>query len=264
MRRFPLGLVTTLLTGGLALFLGCTATSSADVIPDESRARPDSGAVAVVELFTSEGCSSCPPADRLVRKLVDSARSSDQPVYALSFHVDYWNRLGWTDPYSDAAYSERQRQYSEALDVDTYTPQIIVNGRDVMVGSRSQEVETAISSALDEPAKATVALAVDSVAHPLTVGYRVEGDVPPKAHLQLAVVERGLSQKVTRGENAGRTLHHANVVRTFTTETAIRDGTAELSLPDEIDFSKASVIGYVQRRSGPILGATRMDLKPPQ
>lgn len=251
------------LAGGLALILGCASSSDANLIPSASQTSPDSGAVAVVELFTSEGCSSCPPADRLVRKIVDSARSNDRPVYALSFHVDYWNRLGWTDPYSDAAYSERQRQYSDVLDVDTYTPQIIVNGREVMVGSRSQEVRAAISSALDTPAETDVALAVDSVAHPLRVGYRVEGDVPPEAHLQLAVVERGLSQKVTRGENAGRTLHHANVVRSFTTETAIRNGTVELSCPDGIDFSEASVIGYVQRRSGPILGAERMDLNAP-
>lgn len=263
MSRFGLELATVLFTGSLILFFGCAASGNADLIPSASRTAPDSGAVAVVELFTSEGCSSCPPADQLVRKLVDSARSDDRPVYALSFHVDYWNRLGWTDPYSDAAYSRRQRQYSETLDVDTYTPQIVVNGQEAMVGSRAQEVHSAISSALDEAAEVDVALAVDSIATPLTVGYRVEGDVPPKAHLQLAVVERGLSQNVTSGENAGRTLRHANVVRTFTTESATRNGTAELSFPDEVDYSQAALIGYVQKRSGPILGAARKGLESP-
>lgn len=262
MSRFLFELTGALLIGGIGLFAGCAASSDAESIPSSVQAPSDSGGVALVELFTSEGCSSCPPADRLVRRLVDSSRAQDRPVYALSFHVDYWNRLGWTDPYSDAAYSRRQRQYSDALNIDTYTPQIIVNGRHGMVGSRSQEVHSAISSALDTPTEAQVALAVDSIANPLTVGYRVEGEIPPEAHLQLAVVERGLSQTVTSGENAGRTLHHANVVRAFTTESAEWNGTTALSLPDTIDYSDASVIGYVQRQSGPILGASRLDLNP--
>lgn len=260
MYRTVFGLFTVLIIGGLTLLSGCAASSDADVIPSTSHTPSDTGSVAVVELFTSEGCSSCPPADRLVRTLVNSARSEGRPVYALAFHVDYWNRLGWKDPYSDASYSRRQRQYSETLNVDTYTPQIIVNGQDVMIGSRSPEVRSAISSALNERANATVALAVDSMANPLTVGYQAKGDIPPNAHLQIAVVERSLSQEVTSGENAGRTLRHANVVRSFTTESAERDGTAKLSLPEALDYSEASVIAYIQKRSGPILGAGRMDL----
>lgn len=262
MDRPSRGIVPALLAGALALLLGAAAGPS--VVPAPTApAPPESSAVAVVELFTSEGCSSCPPADRLVRRLVDSARAQDRPIYALSFHVDYWNRLGWTDPYSEAAYSRRQRQYSEALGVDTYTPQIVVNGREAMVGSRARTVRRALRSALSAPAPVAVQVALDTTAAPLAVGYRLKGDVPADADLRLAVVERGLSQRVTRGENAGRTLRHANVVRSFVSVAAAPDGTARLPLPDAVDRSQASVMAFVQDPAGPILGADRVDLEDP-
>ena len=261
MSRSAFSLIVCLLTGGVVLALGCTTADEAAIIPSSASASPDTGAVAVVELFTSEGCSSCPPADRLLRTIVEEARTENRPVYALSFHVDYWNQLGWTDPYSDAAYSRRQRQYSHAIGVDTYTPQIVVNGREAMVGSRSQTVRRSIQTALEEPAQVTVTMAVDSTTAPLRVGYRLDGPVPAEADLRLAVVERGLSQDVKRGENAGRTLRHANVVRSFTTVSAENHGTADLPLPDAVDRTDASVMAYVQTPSGPILGADRIDLK---
>lgn len=257
MHRSALSLVVVLLISSI-LTLGCATGEDAAIIPP---APPDTGAVAVVELFTSEGCSSCPPADRLLRTLVKESRMQNRPVYALSFHVDYWNQLGWTDPYSDAAYSRRQRQYSHALGVDTYTPQIVVNGREAMVGSRSRTVRRSIQSALEDPAQVHVAIAIDSTTAPLRVGYRLDGPVSADADLRLAVVERGLSQDVKRGENAGRTLRHANVVRSFTTVSAKHSGTAELPLPDAVDPTNASVMAYVQTPSGPILGADRVDLK---
>jgi len=259
MLRFDFSLLAGALLGGV-LLLGCTTANDTAALPSTG-APPDTAGVAVVELFTSEGCSSCPPADRLLRTLVEEARSQGRPVYALSFHVDYWNQLGWTDPYSDAAYSRRQRQYSHALGVDTYTPQIVVNGREAMVGSRSRTVRRAIQAALADPASVGVTISVDAATVPLRVDYRLDGPVPTDADLRLAVVERGLSQSVKRGENAGRTLRHANVVRTFTTVAATEDGSAPLPLPEAVDRADASVMAYVQTPSGPILGADRMDLK---
>ena len=261
MPRYALPSIVGVLISGVLLAFGCATADDAALVPEPPSAAPDTGAVAVVELFTSEGCSSCPPADRLLRTIVEETRTEGRPVYALSFHVDYWNQLGWTDPYSDAAYSRRQRQYSHAIGVDTYTPQIVVNGREAMVGSRSQTVRTAIQSALSDPAQVTVTIAVDSTTAPLRIGYRLDGRVPTDADLRLAVVERGLSQDVKRGENAGRTLRHANVVRSFTTVSAENSGTAELPLPDAVDRTEASVMAYVQTPSGPILGADRIDLK---
>ena len=261
MRRSLPSLLLAALVGSVVLTIGCATAEEADIVPSTSAPSPDTGAVAVVELFTSEGCSSCPPADRLLRTIVEESRTQNRPVYALSFHVDYWNRLGWTDPYSDAAYSQRQRQYSHAIGVDTYTPQIVVNGREAMVGSRSRTVRRSIQEALSDPAQVNVAIAVDSTTAPLRIGYRLGGRVPTDADLRLAVVERGLSQDVKRGENAGRTLRHANVVRSFATVSAADSGTAELALPDAVDRKEASVMAYVQTPSGPILGADRIDLK---
>ncbi len=221
----------------------------------------DSGAVAVVELFTSEGCSSCPPADRLLHSLVETTRAEERPVYALSFHVDYWNRLGWEDPYSQSAFSQRQRQYSQALGVDTYTPQIVVNGQQAMVGSRTGRVQGAIESALAEPAPVDVSLRVETGENDLEVTYQLVDAPPEDATLRLAVVERGLSQEVTRGENAGRTLRHANVVRSFTSTPARTEGSSSLSISEAVDRSQASVIGYVQGPSLAVLGAAQVDLE---
>ena len=260
MPRYALPSIVGVLISGVLLAFGCATADDAALVTEPPSAAPDTGAVAVVELFTSEGCSSCPPADRLLQTLVEESRTQDRPVYALSFHVDYWNQLGWTDPYSDAAYSQRQRQYSHAIGVDTYTPQIVVNGREAMVGSRSRTVRRSIQDALSDPASVRVTIAADSVTAPLRLGYRLDGQVPTDADLRLAVVERGLSQDVERGENAGRTLRHANVVRSFTTVSAENSGTTVLPLPDAVDRTEASVMAYVQTPSGPILGADRVDL----
>ncbi|MEL7120299.1 MAG: DUF1223 domain-containing protein, partial [Bacteroidota bacterium] len=102
----------------------------------------------LLELFTSQGCSSCPPADQVLAKLNREAIEGKLEVVALSFHVDYWNRLGWKDPYSDAAYSERQRIYAGKLkDEYVYTPEIVINGSKGIVGSREYDVRRAIKDA---------------------------------------------------------------------------------------------------------------------
>src|SRR5271167_1475342 len=112
---------------------------------------------AVVELFTSEGCSSCPPADAALAEMAANARKSGAPVFALAFHVDYWNYLGWTDRFSDAAYTRRQSDYARAFNTDqVYTPQMIVNGVDQFVGSDRDAAKRAIDAALAKPAPATV------------------------------------------------------------------------------------------------------------
>src|SRR5436305_253879 len=105
--------------------------------------------IAVVELFTSEGCSSCPPADELLSDLKTSMRGKN--IFLLAFHVDYWNYLGWNDRFSDAAFSKRQSHYADVLHAEVYTPQMIVNGQKVFVGSKRSEAEDAIADALKNP-----------------------------------------------------------------------------------------------------------------
>jgi hypothetical protein len=221
---------------------------------------------AVIELFTSEGCSSCPPADALMAEQVRDAREHGRPVYCLAFQVDYWNRLGWADPYSDAAFSKRQYEYARALRLDqVYTPQLIVNGADAFVGSDRARSRKSIEAALKQPAKARVKLSqTQEGAGPLVVAYETS-PVPQGAVMNVAVVERGLVSKVARGENGGRTLRHDNVVRVFQTIRLDESGkgSVKLKLPAELVRKNASVIAYVQEGvAGAILGAGAVDLAP--
>ncbi len=218
--------------------------------------------VAVVELFTSEGCSSCPPADAVLSKLVAEAAADDKAVFALSFHVDYWNYLGWNDPFSEEAYSQRQRQYAKELGSTVYTPQMVVNGQVQFVGSRERDAQDYVRRALSR--EATTQITGTATASPdgksIKVSYQTVGATPSQ-HLHLALVERNVSVAVKRGENRGRELHHDNVVRAYLTQTAAPTGEVTLSIPaSATDRSALSIIAYTQEGdSGLITGASRVD-----
>ena len=195
---------------------------------------------AVVELFTSEGCSSCPSADAL---LATYAQKGD--VILLSEHVDYWNRLGWKDRFSSALFSNRQSAYARRFNLDSvYTPQAIVNGEAQFVGSD----EAALRRALDRATtKATVTLA------PMEHGYHIASTgVNVPADLVLAVVLPPQTTRVERGENGGRTLTHVGVVRELKLLGPAEKG-YDVALPQG-----ASLVAFVQARGyGRILGAAR-------
>ncbi len=172
----------------------------------------------LVELFTSEGCSSCPPADKNLIYLNDRQPNPQAEVIALSMHVDYWNRLGWTDPFSAAKYSARQGFYSDTFKLDgVYTPQMVVDGISQFVGGSLDEAQKTISRAAESP-KGNVALTIsgDKLQVKIT-------DLPAHsaANVFLAVAEDNLSTAVKNGENGGRTLNHASVVRELKTIGAI-------------------------------------------
>lgn len=218
------------------------------------------GGVAVVELFTSQGCSSCPPADETLQQIAVAARSNDLPVYTLSFHVDYWNRLGWTDPYSDPTYTKRQQAYARAIrSTRIYTPQMIVNGTTEFVGSHRSKANDAIKQALLEPAAVDVTIQIErnENLHAIVVEYQI-GDGVIGQLLHLAVVHSPDANSVPRGENIGRELAHVNVVRAFEsvriTEPA---GSIEIAVTQELDLAKALVIAYIQNpQTRTIMGAT--------
>ncbi len=162
--------------------------------------------VAVVELFTSQGCSSCPPADHLLGKIAAEAAEQNQRIYALSFHVDYWNYLGWRDPYSDAAFSDRQRRYASAFHSSRiYTPQMIVNGKDEFVGSNRREAKTTIQNALKISTKAEIKLTKEKPdsENDIRLSYSLSGETQ-NAVLRFALVEKNVKTDVSRGENGGR------------------------------------------------------------
>jgi hypothetical protein len=216
-------LVTTLAltTGLVCLFLTGRSTmiretpSSTDGSPPNRTPSP-----VLVELFTSEGCSSCPPADELLTRLEQTQPVAGAEVIALSEHVDYWNRLGWTDPYSSAEFSKRQNDYASAFQTDeVYTPQMVVDGGVQFVGSNSNRAREAVDvAARDSKAVVTVSLASeDRAAASITLAVRVAG-LPERwkgdsARVLLAITESGLRSNVASGENAGRRLTHSAVVR---------------------------------------------------
>ncbi len=166
----------------------------------------------VVELFTSEGCSSCPSADAALRALETAQSVPGAEVIALGEHVDYWNRLGWKDGFSSAAYTERQRQYAAHFGSGSYTPQAVVNGQYEFVGSQKNELARTVAQAAEAPrAGVAVSAAGDKVSVKVT-------SVPAgtqAAEVVLLITESGLSSQVGRGENSGRLLRHASVVRTL-------------------------------------------------
>lgn len=221
---------------------------------------------AVVELFTSEGCSSCPPADRLLGNLVAEADSNGTAVYPLSFHVDYWNRLGWSDPFSSPLYSARQRTYAHALKLDgLFTPQMVVNGRWSFVGSDASAAATHISEALQEEGNLKVTAEAKFLDDTVVVSFQATpsnaSSSPADAIVNVALVERDLKVEVPRGENSGRTLHHDNVVRAFESvrPTGLPQGTVNLAMPSSSNRSKMSVVVYVQDpETMVVVGATRV------
>jgi hypothetical protein len=204
---------------------------------------------AVVELFTSEGCSSCPPADEFLNSLAADADKNGKRVFPLAFHVDYWNYLGWRDPFSAPQYTQRQEAYSRAThNRSLYTPQIIVDGTDAFVGSDRVHARRAIADALKRSVAVELKLrAIATTNHSVSVAYEITG-APMSAVLNIALVESGLVQKVPRGENAGRTLRHNNVVRSFRSVSPDKTGRGriELVLPDGVDDARTKVIAYAQ------------------
>lgn len=209
---------------------------------------------ALVELFTSQGCSSCPPADKQLARL---AETYDE-VYALSFHVDYWNYLGWADPYSAEAYTHRQYEYSSYLNDRVYTPQMVVNGQKAFIGSRRNEAEAAVEAALKKQPTLRLDAQFEQIGKNLKISYNLS-DLPEKGAIYGAIVQKDVNTAVVRGENRGRDLHHVQVVRQFQgTALLAQEGSLQLELPADVEAGNWEVIVFVQdRNSGAILGVNR-------
>jgi len=247
----------------LTALLGCR--SGAATVPEARADEPPSAkGVAIVELFTSEGCSSCPPADDV---LADLARASDRPVYALAFHVDYWDDLGWPDRFASHDNTMRQRTYARAFGTGgVYTPQMIVGGIEQFTGSDRDRAAGAVARALARAAAVRLSVHPHATGpNALTVDCEAP-DAPAGAVLNVAVVERSATTSVRAGENAGKTLHHANVVRVFVTAPfRAPTGSVAIQLPPSLPRDAAELVAYVQKVSSdgggmPVLGATRAQL----
>ncbi len=222
----------------------------------------------VVELFTSEGCSSCPPADLLLSRLQQNTMSGIE-VIALEQHVDYWNNLGWRDPFSSPAFTTRQQQYSRLFGGDTiYTPQMIVDGHAQFVGSDARRAASEVRDAAQRP-RTTVDIA------PAESGaLRIHVDAlsgNESADVMLAITEDRLISDVRAGENSGRKLPHASVVRSMTLVGRIEPKKSnEFAIDTPVTVDKAwkrenlrAVVFVQERTTRRIVGAMSIALPSP-
>ncbi len=219
---------------------------------------------AVIELYTSEGCSSCPPADELVSRIQKEMNA--QPVYILAFHVDYWNRLGWKDTFSNADYSKRQHDYARYLKTESvYTPQIIVNGKKEFIGSQEGSLRNAIKWALQSKPEANIVLSdIKTTEKETTVHYDISG-ISDHSALLLALVEKSARSVVKAGENSGRTLSHVQIVRNLQSININKEksGATSVILPNGVNSSNYEVIALLQNTlTGEIRAATKAPLTP--
>lgn len=221
----------------------------------------EGGGFAVLELFTSEGCSSCPAADELMGKI--QKEMEDKPVYVLSYHVDYWDRLGWKDVFSSAANSERQYQYSQILGSQVYTPQVVVNGKQEFIGSDRKAADNILEAALKGSSPVSLNLKVRQQLKDIQIDFLATG-VVPKDKLFVAVVQRHAVRNIKRGENEGRTLHHYQIVqKLYSFEiNSTKKGSHQLQLPDGFNLRDWEIIGFIQNQDhGGIKAAVRASIQ---
>ncbi len=213
----------------------------------------------VVELFTSEGCSSCPPADELLSRLRQEHTAQGVEIIPLGFHVDYWNSLGWRDRFSSADYSKRQERYSQKLRLQgPYTPQMVVDGAVEFVGNNTARAHQAIAQAALRPQSAQIE--VSFAAQEKILVHVKALELPSGNDVVLAITEDNLANKVSAGENDGHVLRHSAVVRDLRSLGQIHDGSFDTTIPLNLgkDWKPQDlrVVVFVQEAaSGKIQGA---------
>jgi hypothetical protein len=268
MKNFP-----TALRLSLAIFVACPffalAVKAQTSAPDASR-KP----VVVVELFTSEGCSSCPPADALLQKLEAQQPLPDVEIVAIEEHVDYWNHDGWVDPFSSPEWTQRQATYTALTKKDVYTPELVVDGQSQFVGSDERQAGIEIEKAAHGP-KTDVAITSgkpegkNSQHFSVSVGKLAGNKNGDVAEVWLAVTEDGLHSAVSQGENKGHELHHVATLRTLR-KIGVADangasaftGDAVVKLNSHWAAENLHVTVFVQeKKSREILGAASTKIK---
>ena len=205
----------------------------------------------VVELYTSQGCSSCPPADKILHEL--AARDD---VIALALHVDYWDYIGWKDPFGHPAHAKRQRAYAAAGHRRTiYTPEMIVGGQTDIVGAKAMKLSEAIAKHAAMPAKVQMALTREDDQLVISAQTLAQIKGPMTVHMLRYTPEQTTS--ITRGENRGKTLVHANVVEGWTV-LGDWDGASPLKMSTDMTGEKPCVVIIQAQNGGPILAAARI------
>ncbi len=224
--------------------------------------------IVLVELFTSEGCSSCPPADALLSRVNGTDAGGGRLIVGISEHVNYWDsRFGWTDPYSAAIYTNRQSAYSERFHLEgVYTPQMVINGAEQIVGSDRAAFARALETERQHPPRMSLQILAATVSgSALTVHFSAHGEIPAQgADLMAVLADDSDRSNVLHGENSGQVLSHVAVARSLSRVGQIQsaqEGTVRIPLPSTLNASqKHHLILFAQiPGNGRVLGA---DTKP--
>lgn len=217
--------------------------------------------VVVLELFTSQGCSSCPSADELLNNVYET--HSNKNVITLSYHVDYWNYIGWKDPFSKQAFSDKQRNYSRKFfSSSIYTPQIVVNGKEHFVGSKKEIMNTKLKAYLDKFSENEMSISnVEKQENLIRFNYQVKGSANGK-RLRIALVIKERETVVKSGENRNRVLKNSNiVVEELYLDLNLTKGSGEISIPELVlKTDDLSIIVLVESENSDITGGAQMAL----
>jgi hypothetical protein len=253
----------------LGVFHPRQQTSAAPIPQSDGSSQP-----VLVELFTSEGCSSCPPADALLKRLTETQPVAGVQIIALEEHVDYWNRLGWADPFSATAYSVRQDEYASSFGSGSvYTPQMVVDGQFEFVGSRGDQARHTIQKSATRPKlELSASLKPGSTAEKPVLQLQVSNPrgVPldGAAELWLAITETNLQSDVKAGENSGELLTHAAVVRSLRKIETLRDASRykrELNVDADPKWKRenlSAVVFLSEKDSRRVIGVAAAPLHP--
>ncbi|MTH14788.1 DUF1223 domain-containing protein [Flavobacterium sp. LC2016-01] len=220
-----------------------------------------SNSFAVVELFTSEGCSSCPPADALLVKLEEQAK--DKNIYVLAYHVDYWDRLGWKDQFSSNEFTKRQQKYQDWLNLFViYTPQFIMNGTLEFAGYNEMGLSEKVSDVLQTKQSGNLKLTANIAKSSLNIDFKTD-DIQKDSSLFIAVIQKQGISKVERGENSGTTLHHVQIVRELKSFPINKtEGSITIEKPSNFNETEWEIIGFIQNTTtGKIVKATKTILQ---
>lgn len=241
----------------MLLFSACgqiKTENKLNIIHAEQLATGSNNPFYVVELFTSESCSSCPAAEKLMAEYVDKPN-----VFVLEFHVDYWNHLSWKDKYSSAEYTNRQRWYAGIFNLNSvYTPQAVVNGKYELVGSDRQTLTRYLQPGNTVSTKSQPVIMVEKESGGLQI---FTSEIVNNAVLNIALIQRHAETLVKRGENAGVTIRHHNIVRAF--ETAALDGntSVKINMPEGLSKEECLLMAFVQNKSsGEIVSIILLDM----
>lgn len=223
----------------------------------------------VAELFTSEGCSSCPPADTLLAELDRRKTFAGVPVIVLSEHVDYWNHDGWHDPFSSEQWTQRQNDYNLRFRLESvFTPQLVVDGTQQVIGSNSSQVAHAIETAAAQPGKLQIEITNSSwdndVLHAMVSVPELSSQTAKGTTLYAVLADDEDTSNVGRGENSGHTLKHVSVVRVMQKVSALHgpySGAVDIKLPHGVSHGKMRLIVFAQKGdNGQIFGAAQREV----